>query len=171
MAKHEPALEHTYRFSPASVNQYAIRITFADYDTGKLEGVMQNHPFITAGYHRESAPSEVLVHLQGELQFVGSWKWYKREFDKTYWNTKPYGRRSLIQQHVRHTDRGRRRTNKRSAYKTAIVTLHLINASSSDDTQSRHSWANIRKYPNWNMGIFFLTSLYFNFKYRIYTTR
>lgn len=57
MAKHEPALEHTYRFSPASVNQYAIRITFADYDTGKLEGVMQNHPFITAGYHRESAPS------------------------------------------------------------------------------------------------------------------
>ncbi|MCK3826987.1 MULTISPECIES: hypothetical protein [Pseudomonas] len=57
MAKHNTPLEAYYRFTPASVNHYWLKITFADYDTGELKGDMQGYPFISASYSRESAPS------------------------------------------------------------------------------------------------------------------
>ncbi|MDQ0737296.1 hypothetical protein [Pseudomonas sp. W4I3] len=59
MANHEPALEASYKFTTDSLNQYSIRITFADYDTGKIEGTLEHggFPFISASFHRERAPS------------------------------------------------------------------------------------------------------------------
>jgi hypothetical protein len=56
MAKNEPALEGTYKFSTASFNHYLIKITFADYDTGEIQGyfLAQSTPFSSASFHRNS---------------------------------------------------------------------------------------------------------------------
>jgi hypothetical protein len=56
MAKHEPALEGTYKFSTASFNHYSIKITFADYDTGEIQGyfLKKINPFSFASFRRDS---------------------------------------------------------------------------------------------------------------------
>jgi hypothetical protein len=61
MAKNEPALEGTYKFSTREFNHYTIKITFADYDTGEIQGYFQKSTFFSsASFHRVSDTKSTL---------------------------------------------------------------------------------------------------------------